>query len=139
MDSRDTKSNAPMPSIESTVARSSNSVLTCKMWAMGSGGHCVLVWRCGDLDSWPNMLSNGSGHQPPHLNLHHDTPDAARRSLQCSAAHLHSSEDFLGDACSRESLAEKPKLVATCQKSKRGRKCSAVMPARCHLDRKGGS
>ena len=81
-DSRDTKSNAPMPSIESTVARSSKSVLqhVCDALAPGSGGHCALMWRCGYLDGWPNLLSHGSGHQPPHQISHHDAPDAPQVS-----------------------------------------------------------
>ena len=83
--------------------------------APGSGGHCVLMWRCGDLDSWPDLLSNRSGHKPPHHISHHDAPDAARRFLQRSdASYPHNSEDFLGDVCLRKSLAEKPKLVAIC-------------------------
>ena len=79
MDSRDTKSNAPTPSIESAVNKTSPDLQhVCDALAPGSGGHCVLMWRCRDLDSWPNLLSNGSAPIP----LMH----APRRSCLSNAA-----------------------------------------------------
>ena len=42
----------------------------------GSGGCCVLMWPSG-LDNWRNLWNTCSGHQPPFLVPHHETPHAA--------------------------------------------------------------
>ena len=71
------------------------------------------MWRCGDLDSWPDLLSDSSGDQPLTKSPTTMPFDAARGVLQRSdETHSHRGENFVRDARLREGHAEDPKLVA---------------------------
>ena len=61
--------------------------------------------RCGD---WPNLLSDGSGHQPSVQISHNDPPNATRWFLQ---RHPHRGMHFVGDTCLCERPTEEPKLL----------------------------
>ena len=100
------------------------------VFAPSSSGHHVLMWRCGDLDSWPNLLSDSSGNQPPRQSTHKDAPDATRRFLQRSdATHLHRGKHLVAGYV----LARGPcRRTKTCRNPSHSPGAGANIPSSCH-------
>ena len=124
MEDRDTRSNAPTPSVDTTVANGSTSDATqrgpcpCRK--------CQLEGCRGNFDCGGDLLADGAGDESSHDVADHNAPDAATGLLErCDITLLHHSHDLI-----REGGSGKPSQnrSESWTESRRRRKWSAVMP-----------
>ena len=133
IDSLDTKSNAPMPSTESTVLSGLESVSTCKMWPIHS--HPALVVRAywngavacstAGANSWA-MVRDTSRLMKSPTTMPLTPPDGfCRAVILPMRIASNTGAGVVPRANSWHMLQNRSQSLVD---SKRGRKCSAVVP-----------